>query len=329
MKFGQEFVIDTLSVDEYEPTFKFRNISGHVQHLGDSVWFQVPHFDLPASTGNGHGKVWWGSDRPGRYDIAIRGDSVSLDDVNWVYPTLPRTRRRTLDLADQERSEESEQIVDFKLSKMDVHSTKSHLTGDMSFGTGAPVLLVRNVDLRADPVNFDLLRTLAGKPFPQDWQGDLIGTVKARGGPLTNFVVDDAQGDVPRRARARRGVALLGQRRARHPLSGVHRVPRISTSTSTSLDLRTIEYLYPELPAAGRLRVRHGDARFVVARRALLERRRHASQTGPASRRTSRAAAASRTATLMTYDVALDAQPLSLTMLARSPKVFPGRSADW
>ena len=53
---------------------------------------------MPASTGNGHGKVWWGSDRPVRYDIAIRGDSVSLDDVNWVYPTLPTTGGGTLDL---------------------------------------------------------------------------------------------------------------------------------------------------------------------------------------------------------------------------------------
>ena len=53
---------------------------------------------MPASTGNGHGKVWWGSDLPVRYDIAIRGDSVSLDDVNWVYPTLPRTGGGSLDL---------------------------------------------------------------------------------------------------------------------------------------------------------------------------------------------------------------------------------------
>jgi len=89
--FGQEFHVDTLSADEFEPTFKFRNITADARKLGDSVWFKVAHFDMPASTGTGAGKVWWGGGQPQRYDIAIHGDSVSLDDVNWVYPDLPRT----------------------------------------------------------------------------------------------------------------------------------------------------------------------------------------------------------------------------------------------
>ena len=59
-KFGQQFLIDSLSADEFEPTFKFRNVSGDVRKLGDSVWFKISHFDMPASTGNGSGKVWWG-----------------------------------------------------------------------------------------------------------------------------------------------------------------------------------------------------------------------------------------------------------------------------
>src|SRR5579884_1417652 len=197
-KFGQEFKIATLNADEFEPTFKFRNVRGDVRHRGDSVFIDVPHFDMPASTGHTSrtGKVWWGSDLPVRYDIAIRGDSVSLDDVNWVYPTLPRTGGGTLDLAIKNESytdPKAMRVVDFRLQKMDVKSTSSHLTGDMWFGVGAPVLLVRNVDLHADPVTFDLLRTINGKPFPEDWRGDITGTVKARGGPLTHFFVDDAR----------------------------------------------------------------------------------------------------------------------------------------
>ena len=59
--------------------------------LGDSVWFALPHFDLPGSTGSATGKVVWGSSKPVRYDLRVVGDSVSLRDVAWVYPTLPRT----------------------------------------------------------------------------------------------------------------------------------------------------------------------------------------------------------------------------------------------
>ena len=75
---------------------------------------------------------------------------------------------------------------------MDVRTVKSRLIGDMTFETGGPVLSVHDVKLHADPVDFDLLRTLNGKPFPADWQGKLTGNVTARGGPLTHFFVDDA-----------------------------------------------------------------------------------------------------------------------------------------
>ena len=117
--------------------------------LGDSVWFDVPHFDLPASTGQRHGQGLVGERPPVRYDIAIRGDSVSLDDVNWVYPTLPRTGGGTLDLLIK-NDPKNLQIVDFKLvehGRADARSRTS--SGDMTFGIGAPVLLVHDVNLRA------------------------------------------------------------------------------------------------------------------------------------------------------------------------------------
>src|SRR6185369_12087070 len=106
------------------------------------------------------------------------------DDVNWVYPTLPRTGGGKLDLVIR-NDPANDHIIDFRLRNMDVRSTGSHVMGEMWFGTGAPLLLVRHVDLKADPVDFDLLRTLNGKPFPEDWRGRIFGTVKARGGPLT------------------------------------------------------------------------------------------------------------------------------------------------
>ena len=58
-KFGKAIRIATLSVDEYNPTFKFRNLRADVRILGDSVWMEIPHFELPASAGHGRGKVLW------------------------------------------------------------------------------------------------------------------------------------------------------------------------------------------------------------------------------------------------------------------------------
>lgn len=317
-KFGRTFKIATLSVDEYEPTFSFRNMRGDVRIQGDSVFFQSPHFELPASVAHGSGKVWWGSDLPIRYDIAVHGDSVSLDDVKWVYATLPRTGGGSLDLLVQ-NDPKNLHIVDFKLKKMDMTSTKSHITGDMSFGIGAPVLLVRNVDLRADPMNFDLIRTLNGKPFPEDWQGNIYGTVKGPGGPLTNFIVADAQARFED-AHVRGAVSRFTARGGLDILDPAFTKFHGLDVNAQTLDLRTIEYLFPEFPKLGgtiagtaTLDSSWLDVRFSNANIT------HQDGPGEPSHITGdgRITWGER---YMTYDVALNAAPLSLTMLARSPE---------
>ncbi|HEY4216380.1 MAG TPA: translocation/assembly module TamB domain-containing protein [Gemmatimonadaceae bacterium] len=324
-KFGQDFKVRTLSADEFEPTFKFRNVRGEARHLGDSVWFDAPHFDMPASTGHGKGRIWWGSNLPMRYDIAIHGDSVSLDDVNWVYPTLPRTGGGALDLLIKNDPDPKKmQIVDFQLVNMDVHSTKSHVTGDMTFGTGAPLLLVQNVNLRADPVDFDLLRTLAGKPFPEDWQGKLTGTVKARGGPLTNFYVDDARGEFDD-AHVRGAVSRFSGHGELDILDPAFTEFHHFYANVPALDLRTIEYLFPAFPRLGGfvsgtatldsswLDVRFSDARL-------------AHQDGPGDPSVvTGSGRVTDAGQFMVYDLELDAQPLSWTMLARSYPFLPLR----
>ncbi len=90
-KFGKEFVIGSLRVEEHDPPFDFRDLRGTVRNLDDSLWIDFSHFDLPGSTGNAKGKVTWGSDLPVRYDLAVKGDSVLMNDIAWIYPTLPRT----------------------------------------------------------------------------------------------------------------------------------------------------------------------------------------------------------------------------------------------
>jgi translocation and assembly module TamB len=324
-KFGQEFKIASLSVDEYEPTFKFRNVRGEAQKLGDSVWFNLPHFDMPKSTGHtvGRGKVWWGSELPVRYDITIRGDSVSLDDVNWVYPDLPHNGGGKLDVAIR-NDPKNLKVVDFRLQKMDVRSTGSHLTGDMWFGIGAPVLLVRNVDLRADPVNFGLLDTLAGKPFPEPWRGDLFGTVKARGGPLTHFYIDDARATF-QDANVRGAVSRVAGKGELDILYPAFTAFHGFNVDAASLDLRTIEYLFPAFPRLGgfvsgtaRLDSSWLDVRFSDAN--VFHR------DGPGE--PSHATGSGRVTygeKYMTYDLTLDAQPLNLSMVGRT--LFPSLPA--
>ena len=317
--YGREFKIATLSADGFEPTFKYRNVMADVRLQGDSVWFESPHFELPASNGRGAGKVWWGSDLPTRYDIIIHGNSVSLDDVNWAYPPLPRTGGGSLDLAIRNDVDPKKlQIVDFRLMNMDVKTTGSHVTGTMWFGIGAPVLLVRNVDLRADPVDFDFIRYInQPKPLPVDWRGQLYGTVKARGGPLTHFIVDESNitfrdAHVPGAVSKASG---KGELDILYPaLVAFHKFD----VNATSVDLRSIQYLYPSFPRLGgflsgtaTLDSSWLDVRFSNA--SVFH------QDGPGD--PSHITGSGRITygePLMTYDVTLDARPLSLTMLSRS-----------
>lgn len=315
-QFGQRFVIESMQVDEQEPPFSFRNARGVVRKQGDSVFVDMDHFDLPASTGSAKGKIWWGSHLPIRLDVRIRGDSVSLKDVAWVYPTLPSVGGGRTKLHIRNNAQNLK-IFEYALSEMDVRSTRSRLTGAMTFVVGGPVLGVRDVDLRAAPVNFDLLRTLSGAPFPVDWQGDLIGYARGPGGPLTHFVVD--QSDMTFRDTHVRGAISRFSGRGELDIlkPALTQFHGFDVNVAT-LDLRSIQFLFPNFPRLG----------GVVAGTATLDsswldvRFSQANVThrnGPGD--PTRITGAGRVTwgeQFMTYDVAVNAQPLSLTMMSRA-----------
>ena len=321
---GRLFQIARLDADEMDPPFKFRNVSGGVRQTGDSLWAEVEHFDLPGSTGKGGGKVWWGSDLPTRYDLRIVGDSVSLADVGWVYPTLPSTGGGSMVL--NIRNEKNLSIIDYALSDMDVRTTRSRLKGTMTFGVGGPVLIVKDLAMEAAPMNFDLIRALNGKPFPYDWQGDLIGTVRARGGPVNRFHVDDARvtfedANVP--GAVTRGTGH-GDLDILFPAFTTFRGFDVDVA---QLDLRTLVYLNPNFPRVT----------GVVSGTATLDslwfdvRFRNADLThrdGPGE--PTRATGSGRVTVgekFTSYDLALNTQPLSFTTLARSYPSLPLRGS--
>jgi translocation and assembly module TamB len=319
---GLRAIVDTLHVDESMPPFKWRNVAGVVRVLGDSAWMTLPHWDLPASTGHAEGKVVWGSDLPVRYAITITGDSVSLNDVAWVYPTLPRTGggKMVLDI----KNERDLHRLDYVIRDMDVRSTKSRIKGNMTFETGGKVLAVHDVKLQADPVDFDLLRTLNGKPFPADWQGTLTGTVTARGGPLTHFVVDAS--DLTYRDKHVPGAVSRIQGRGELDIlypafTAFHNF----TATTSQFDLRTLVAIYPAFPRV--TGVMSGSA--VLDSSWLDVRVSNANLThtdGPAEpTHVTGGGRITYGTTFMSYDLNLQASPLSLTTLSLSYPKMPLR----
>ena len=320
-KFGRLWVFDAVTALESDPPFNFRNIRGSLRNLGDSIWLDVSHFDLPASTGSGKGKIVWGSDLPVRYDISVTGDSIALKDVAWVYPTLPTTGggKAILHIGNEPNNLH---IIDYKLTNMDVTSTGSHLIGDMTFAVGGPILVVKDVKMSGAPFDFDLLRALNGKPFPVDWRGQLYGSVRARGGPLNRFYVDESN-VIFRDAHVRGATSRVGGHGELDILQPALTSFRNFAVNATSVDLRSIEFLYPNFPRLGgtisgtaTLDSSWLDVRFANAD--IIH------QDGPGE--PSHLTGSGRVTwgeKYMTYDIDAQAQPVSLGMLARSYPKLP------
>lgn len=319
---GQLFSVRRADIVESYPPFRFTNLRAQVFRLGDSVWVDASHFDLPRSSGRAKGKLVWGGPYPMRYDFHVVSDNVAMSDIAWIYPTLPTTGGGRMDL--YIRNERNLDIIDYALVNMDVRSTKSRLIGNMTFGVGGPVLIVKDVALRADSVDFDLLRTLNGKEFPYDWQGKLVGTVRASGGPVNRFRIEDANfryvdKHVPgaiSSARARGEIDILFPAfTAFHALA----------VDDARVDLRTIEFINPEFPPLGGyitgravldsswLDVRFRDADVL-----------HVDGPGPPSHFTG-SGRVTWGEKYMTYDVAVTADPLSFPTLVRSYPTMPFR----
>ncbi len=312
------------SFNESYPPFNFRNVSGTALNLGDSLWIDSKHWDLPRSTGRARGKVVWGSDLPVRYNVHIIGDSVSLSDIAWVYPTLPTTGggKMVLDI----RSERNPHIIDYVLSDMDVRTTGSRLLGDMTFAVGGPVLALKNVDLQAAPVDFDLLRTFNGKDFPYDWQGKITGTVKASGGPLDRFRVEQsfltfADANVPGAVTRATG---QGELDILFPAFTAFHGFDVDVD---QLDLRTLQYLNPLFPRVKG--VVSGTATLdsswldVRVRNADLN---HRDGAQPVSHVTG-SGRVTWGETYLVYDLTLGADPLSFTALSNSYPLLPFRGS--
>ena len=322
---GRLFSLTALAVAGDDPPLAFRNVRGVVRQLGDSVWLDLPHFDLPASTGRASGKIVWGSDLPVRYAVHVVGDSVSMNDVAWVYATLPRTGGGRMDL-DIRNQPGRLNVIDYAISKMDMRTTGSRLLGSMTYGVGDAVLMLTNVKVEAAPVDFALIRALNGKPFPFPWAGQISGTVQARGGPLDRFVVDDARFTF-RDANVRGATTIGSASGGLDILSPAYTAFHGLDVQVDQLDLRTLQYLNPNFPrvngfvsGTATLDSSWLDVRFRDADLTHLDGPGEASHLTGSGRVT-------WGARFLTYDLDLDARPLAVGTLARSYPAIPVRGS--
>lgn len=320
---GRFFHLTQGSFVSTDPPLTVRQLAVDVRHVADSVWIQSPGFHLANSSGRiPFGKLTKGGGLPTRYDIHVVGDSVALSDIAWVYQTLPTTGGGRLDLFINNMKHP--RVVDYAVKKMDVRTTSSRLIGDMTYGVGDPMLVLKDVNMRADPLDFKLIRVFNGKPFPLPWNGALTGTIRATGGPLDRFKIDDtrftfADANVP--GAITRGSAS-GVVDIFQPAFTVFHGFDVNLET---LDLRTMQALSPAFltlkgTVSGSTRL---DSLWLDVRFSNADLVHHDGDL-PISRITGNGRVTTHD-TFMSYDLDLQGTPLNMTTLAHSYKDIPLR----
>jgi translocation and assembly module TamB len=317
---GVKFVIARLDVDESDPPLLIRDLRGDVLIVNDSVRIQVDEFHLPGSVGRAEGVVTT-TDGLG-VDVRIDGDSVSMADLNWVYPDLPLEGGGRMRLEIRKRNDSP--YIAYALQDIDVRSMGSQLRGTMTFGVSSSLVDITDVDLDLTPLDFVLIERFTGEPLPLPWAGTLRGRVRARGGPLDRFVVDEA--DIAFADRNVPGVVNRFQGAGAIDIT----VPALTAFRDFGLridrlEMRTLQAVNPEFPplrgwVAGTVRL---DSVWTDVFFRDLDVR-YADDTLPVSRMLG----TGRVTTLvddMVYDVTLRADSLSLDAVAASYPALPVR----
>ncbi len=322
---GQRFAVRRLDVMWDYPPFWFKDLTGDVRKVADTLWVDSARFALPGSRAHGGAKVVWGSDLPVRYDVSLQLDTVSMTDLAWLDETIPHSGGGSAHLTIR-NDPRNLNIIEYGIRDMDAKALRSRIRGDMTWGVGGPVVRLTDVRLDLEPAHTELLRWMNGEPFPYDWRGALRGTVLASGGYVTDWKLDEAHltfsdEHVPGAISKAHATGFL------NIFAPAEAKLRSVDLTIDSLDFRTPRFVNPlfaELNGFARGRVRLDslwyDASFSEADIELVD------GPGQPSRFTGHGHF-----TLVPegtwFDVDMQALPLSYTTLSRSYPTLPLRGA--
>lgn len=180
--------LDTLGGSISDPAVRIVQAGGQLRWTPDSLMLDLPNVALPASTGSAKGRVSWNLPGAVRYDVTVAA-RAGLSDLTWIWDVLPdsgsgsaNVRMRTLASADD---------AEYTLSKLDVSTMNSRVTGDITVVSRPADILLQGVDLSFLPMRSELLRRLSYEAVPKEVKGTLRGRLIAKqGGSLKALLVD-------------------------------------------------------------------------------------------------------------------------------------------
>ncbi|HUP88004.1 MAG TPA: translocation/assembly module TamB [Longimicrobiales bacterium] len=157
------------------------------------VSFDIPDFRMRSSNGSMVGRVIMEKGR-NYYDIRVDSRSFTFTDVQWLYPRMPNSGGGSGTIRIQSQRPKG---VLWLATNARLVAPGTRVAGSFGVVTGADSLYFTNVDLRASPLNLQLIQSMLPNKLPIN--GLLVGTVELKGGLSSldtrgNMQLSNAQG---------------------------------------------------------------------------------------------------------------------------------------
>lgn len=241
METGKLFTVQSASTRAYiykDPAL-VRDLEGTLAIRDSVTALRFERVELPSSRAAVVGEVVR-VEGANRFNLTIDGRQLVFRDLKWAYPNLPDSGSASMNLRIQ--SQEPKGLLIYATDAR-ITAPGTSMSGSFGIVTG-DTLYFTNVNLRASPLNLDLLESVLPGKLPI--QGLLVGTVEVTG-PISSL---ETSGDLqltPRggKASAVRWAGIFDARNA----------SRISTrgfrADLRNLDLAVINALRPDLGLRG------------------------------------------------------------------------------
>ncbi len=176
---GRLVEVASLSTRGYvwQTPFDLRALRGTLVLHDSLVAFDLDRVELPDSRAAALGRVVVTSPH-NRVDVQIDGQRLRLEDLQWLYPGLPPTGTGRLQLRMQTRPDGG---TLFYARDIDITAPQTHVTGQLGIVVGDDSTYLTRVDLRANPLNLEILQQLIPGDVPLE--GLRVGTLEVRGTP--------------------------------------------------------------------------------------------------------------------------------------------------
>jgi hypothetical protein len=179
---GSRFHLDSVNarVQFYRRPFRLVRARGDLALFPDHVEFDAPMMRVNRSPMAASGTIRFDRGPDPAYDVALRSDSLALDDLQWLYPRFPGNARVSLQMLIETRPDGTR----FDFRRTHFVSPGTDIRGNFAMIAGPKTLVFSGVNLVARPVRIATIERMMPDGLPV--RGLVLGGATIRGtGPAS------------------------------------------------------------------------------------------------------------------------------------------------